>query len=238
MKGHALIFLLFVWIGSCLAVLGMSSAADELEFTHDFETGDLRGWTIVEGEVFDFQPTFGDNSAVRGNVPSGHEGDWWFGGYEKYQGPDIGKEKGQQPGDVQTDRPKGILESIPFRIIGEKITFLIGGGNHPWETEVEAVLGPTCVNLEIDGEMARTATGPARETMQRETWDVSDLKGETAVIRLYDLCGSNGMWGHFNFDDVNQIDANGKEISWERILLAVESADRLPAAWGAIKRGH
>jgi len=56
------------------------------DFTTDFETGDLKGWTKT-GDAFDFQPTKGDNPTARNrNQPSKHEGDWWIGGYEKYQG--------------------------------------------------------------------------------------------------------------------------------------------------------
>lgn len=232
MKLCALVFLLSV--GLILLYSGLSHVvAADPDFTHNFETGDLSGWTIVEGDAWDFQPTFGDNPTARARgQPSQHEGDWWIGGYEKYQGPDIGKKKGQSPGMVQGDGPQGILESIPFKIIGEEISFMIAGGNHPW---VEGGAGSTCANLEIDGEVVHTTTGANTETFRTEAWDVSDLKGKKAVIRLYDL--NSGGWGHINFDNVFQVDANGKEIPWEKVL-AVRPAGKLSAAWGAIKCGY
>jgi len=233
MRRDKLVFLVFVFVS--LGLLHSSTscviAADNM-FNGDFETGDLTGWTVVEdsGPVWDFQPTFGDNPTARARgQASNHEGDWWLGGYEKFQGPDA---KGQVLGGIQGDGPVGILESIPFKIIGEEMSFLIGGGTHPW---VEGGTGATCANLEINGEMVLTATGLNTETLGRQSWDISGLKGDKAVIRLYDL--NAGGWGHLNFDDVFQVDESGNKISWEEVM-AVESTGKLSTAWGAIKRGH
>jgi levanase len=52
----------------------------------------------------------------------------------------------------------------------------------------------------IDGAVYRKSTGKCTETMVRETWDVSDLIGRKAMIRLVDNAG--GGWGHINFDDL------------------------------------
>ena len=222
----ASVFIASVLLYSCASHV----SADEIKFTGDFETGDLTGWTIVEGDVWDFQPTFGDNPTARNRgMPSQHEGDWWIAGYEKYQGPEA---RGQNLGGTQGDAPQGILESMEFEIIGEEISFMIAGGNNPW---VEGGTGSTCINLEIDGKMVRTATGANTETFRTDKWDVSDLKGKKAVIRLYDL--SSGGWGHFNFDNVFQVDANGNKISWES-KLAIEPFRKLTTAWGSIKSEH
>ncbi|HGE71552.1 TPA: hypothetical protein ENX78_11995, partial [Candidatus Poribacteria bacterium] len=73
----------------------------------DFESGDLRGWTKT-GNAFDNQPTLGDNPKARNRESSRHQGKWWIGGYEKYQGkPD------QKPGDIQGDQLTGTLTSEP-----------------------------------------------------------------------------------------------------------------------------
>ena len=45
-----------------------------------------------------------------------------------------------------------------------------------------------------------SATGKCTETMHRETWDVIDLYGERAQVRLID--DSDAGWGHINFDDL------------------------------------
>ena len=198
-------------------------------FTHDFETGDFTGWTRSKDDAaFEFQPTFGDNPTARNRgQPSNHEGDWWIGGYEKYQGPDA---KGQVAGGIQGDAPVGDLTSIEFKIIGDRISFLIGAGNHPWVDPKGD--GSTCVNLEIDGKVEMTETGLNTETMHRAEWDVSKLKGKMAVIKLYDR--NAGGWGHINFDDVYQTAANGDEILWETVF-AVDAFGKLPTTFGAVK---
>ena len=198
-------------------------------FNNDFETGDLTDWE-KDGEAFDFQPTWGDNPTARNRgQPSEHQGDWWLGLYEKYQGPDIGKKEGQNPGQTQGDGPQGTLTSIEFTIIGETMNFLIGGGNHAWDVAP----APCCVNLEIKGKVERTATGNATETMSRKEWDVSDLKGKTARLVVVD--NNSGGWGHPNFDDVHQADSKGENIPWDRVL-AVDARGKLAVTWAQMKK--
>ena len=197
-------------------------------FNNDFETGDLTDWEKT-GTAFDFQPTWGDNPTARNrNQPSQHQGEWWLGLFEKYQGPDKGAELGQSAGDVQGDGPTGELTSIEFKIVGDTMNFLIGGGNHPWGDA-----SPCCVNLVINEEVELSATGNATETMSRKEWDVSDLKGKTAQIVVVDNNG--GGWGHPNFDDIHQADANGKNIPWDRVL-AVEAQGKLAVSWAQMKK--
>ena len=75
----------------------------------DFEKGDLTNWTAT-GDAFDFQPTRDDNPTVRRrNQPSEHQGKYWIGTFEKYNGkPEF------SPGQIQGDRPTGTLTSISF----------------------------------------------------------------------------------------------------------------------------
>lgn len=178
----------------------------------DFETGDLRGW-IKTGNAFDYQPTLGDNPKARNRESSNHQGRWWIGGYEKYQG-----KPGQKPGDTQGDEPTGTLTSTPFIIRGDRISFLIGGGNHPW-VEPDGK-GSTCVNLLIDGKVVRTATGNNFETMRRHIWDVSKFRGRRAVVQLIDR--NKGGWGHINFDDLHQMTRWQAERGDFLIYLAME----------------
>ena len=177
-------------------------------FNNDFETGDLTDWEEKTGEAFDFQPTWGDNPTARNRgQPSQHQGDWWLGLAEKYQGPDKGAKLGQKPGDLAdgVDAPQGTLTSIEFTIVGETMNFLMGGGNRAWDTAE-----PCCVNLVINNEVERTMTGNSTESMTRKEWDVSDLKGKTVQLVVVDK--SSGGWGHPNFDDVHQADSKGEII--------------------------
>jgi len=151
----------------------------------DFENGDLTNWT-ASGNAFDFQPTKGDNPTARTrHEPSRHQGTYWIGTFEKYQG-----KPGQKPGQRQADRPTGLLKSIPFQIDYERITFLIGGGK-----KTESVY----VALVIDGREVLKTTGNNRETMKRQTWDVKTYEGKSAHILISDQ--SNKGWGHINADN-------------------------------------
>ena len=202
-------------------------------FNNDFETGDLTDWEEKTGDAFDFQPTYGDNPTARNRgQPSNHQGDWWLGLAEKYQGPDKGAKLGQKPGDLagngKPDLPQGTLTSIEFTIVGETMNFLIGGGNRAWGTAE-----PCCVNLVINGKVERTITGESHETMKRKEWDVADLKGKTAQLVVIDK--SSGGWGHPNFDDVHQADARGKDIPWDQVL-AVDARGKLAVSWAQMKK--
>ena len=200
-------------------------------FNNDFETGDLTDWEKT-GDAFDFQPTYGDNPTARNRgQASQHQGDWWLGLAEAYQGPD--NKNGQRPGDLagngQPDLPQGTLTSIKFKIVGETMNFLMGGGDRPWEENPE----PCCVNLVINENVERTMTGSNTETMTRREWDVSDLKGKIAQLIVVD--NSSGGWGHPNFDDVHQADAIGKNIPWDRVL-SVDASGKLAVSWAQMKK--
>ncbi len=202
-------------------------------FNNDFETGDLTDWEEKTGDAFDFQPTWGDNPTARDRgQPSKHQGDWWLGLAEKYQGPDKGAALGQNPGDLagngNPDLPQGTLTSIEFTIVGETMNFLMGGGNRPWGD-----VNPCCVNLLINDKVERTMTGSNTETMTRREWDTSDLKGKTAQLRVID--NHTGGWGHPNFDDVHQADRNGDNIPWDRVL-AVDARGKLAVSWAQMKK--
>lgn len=151
--------------------------------TWDFEDGNLAGWN-KSGSAFDFQPTWGDNVAARGAGHSGHVGNYWIGTYEHY----VGQESIQAQGNIQGDVPTGILRSTPFRINGDTISFLLGGGK-------------SCsVKLIVNGITVRAASGNDAEAMNRVVWDVSAYRGMAAVLEVVD--DSSAMWGHINFDDV------------------------------------
>jgi hypothetical protein len=159
----------------------------------DFEMGDLTNWT-AEGNAFDFQPTKGDNPTARGrkSQPSQHQGDFWIGTFEKYQGAAK-----QRPGKTQGDKPTGTLTSVTFEIKGDKISFLVGGGKSK-DREM--------VSLLVDGQGVFQAMGKRKETLQPVVWDVSAYKGKNAQIIIKDA--HPGGWGHINADDFRYAGVN------------------------------
>jgi hypothetical protein len=165
-------------------------------FTLDFETGDLRGWTKT-GTAFDYQPTLDDNpTARRRGQPSRHQGRYWIGGYEKYQG-----KPGQRPGNVQGDRPQGTLTSPSFTIPSGSLSFLVGGGSSV----------KTRIELLVWGKSVLQASGRNTETMHRVTWNLSSYAGKTGRIRIVD--DTSGGWGHINVDDFRFVGAKPRPVS-------------------------
>ena len=165
--------------------------AQTYPFTLDFEDGTLRGWTAT-GDAFKFQPTRGDNPTARNrNQPSNHQGKYWIGTYEKYQG-----NRDERAGEVQGDGPQGYLTSAAFTIPKGRLTFLVGGGASG-NTKVELLAGPSS-DIEFM-KVAHSASGKDSETMERVSWDLSAQAGKTGKIRIVDA--SSGPWGHINVDD-------------------------------------
>ena len=90
-----------------------------------------------------------------------------------------------------SDQPQGKLISPPFTIERPWIGFLIGGGQHAEKT---------CINLLVDGQVVRTATGLDREQLQPHDWNVKDLFGKEARLEIVDA--ASGGWGHVNVDQI------------------------------------
>lgn len=113
----------------------------------DFERGNLYGWT-KSGTAFNFQPTYGDNpTARRRRQPARMQGKWWIGTFEKRPNPRS------RAGAIQGDRPTGTLSSRRFRIVGNHIDFLIGGGCNIHYTRAELVIDGRGVVLRSKGKV-------------------------------------------------------------------------------------
>ncbi len=93
------------------------------------------------------------------------------------------------------DDAQGRLTSKPFAMARPYINVLLGGGNHP---------GTACINLLVDGKVARTATGRDSETLRWETWNVAELSGKQARIEIVDA--ESGGWGHVLVDTIDFAD--------------------------------
>lgn len=145
----------------------------------DFEGRDYGEWT-VEGEAF-------GNGPARGTLPNQME----VSGYEGRRL--VNSFNGG-------DDAIGTLTSPQFIIKRKFLSFLIGGGGYA---------GETCMNLLVDGEVARTATGVntepgGSEQLQWQAWDVGELDGREAVLQIVD--NRTGGWGHINVDQIVQSD--------------------------------
>jgi uncharacterized protein (DUF608 family) len=89
------------------------------------------------------------------------------------------------------DTTKGRLTSSTFKIERKFIAFRIGGGAHA---------GRTCMNLILDGQNVRTATGQNEEQLDWHEWDVTEFQGRSARLEIVDQ--STEGWGHINVDQI------------------------------------
>ncbi len=161
---------------------GRCLASDEGEgvVRFDFETGDLQGWDVVEGQ-FDYLVS--DRAEFHNRYPGvsnryNKEGEYYLSTVE------------QQPGKPSADRMTGVVESPVFVLCDGAMTFLMGGGKG------EDTYVTLCT---LDGKEVVRARGRNAEIMHRVEWNVPELVGRAVFIRIVDR--SSGGWGHITFDD-------------------------------------
>lgn len=98
--------------------------------------------------------------------------------------------------EIEGDGPQGTLTSPAFTIEKPYIAFRIGGGHY----EIH-----TCLNLLIDGKVAKSATGWNSDRLMPASWDVRLWRGRTARMQIVDH--ASGNWGHLNVADLVQTDS-------------------------------
>jgi len=142
-------------------------------------------------------------------------GTWTVSGACFGSGPAQGTLPGQQTVDgylgnglvntfLNGDTNTGALLSPPFTIQRIYLKFLIGGGSYRAEGGYG---GQTRVDLLVNGQVVQHAAGPGEwEHLDWEQWNVSNLLGQTAQIRIVD--SATGGWGHLNVDQILQSDTS------------------------------
>lgn len=187
---------------SGIVVSGVAAGAvpeqkpERLQF--DFETGDLQGWTVVEGR-FDTLVCDKETFRNRPNVKHNKQGKYFLTTLERPNGR----------GD---DGMTGVIESPVFVLTGASVSFLVGGGAHR-ETYVAL-----CTE---DGKEVLYARGKNTSVMQPVTWDTRKLVGRKAFLRVVDR--HRGGWGHVTFDDFRaaaHIDKQATDARFAARLLA------------------
>ena len=181
------------------------------------------------------QPEFVPQGTVLADFEGDNYGNWKTTGTAFGPGPARGKIGGQQSvsgfrgrGLVNSfldgDRSEGALTSPEFEITNDYLSFLIGGGNHA---------GKTCLNLLINGQVSRTATGDDAEQLAWKSWDVRNLRGRKAVLEIVDR--HTGGWGHINVDHILLADAPARSatepvlwVDWGRDFYAAVSWSDIP----------
>lgn len=155
------------------------------------------------------QLSFGQEDLLIADFEGANYGEWKVEGKAFGPGPAQGTLPGQMHVEgylgrglvnsfYQGDGTTGQLTSPVFRIQRKHISFLIGGGRD---------LEKTCLQLWIEGKKVLVATGGndqpgGSETLQVESWDVSEFVGKDAFLRIVDE--ATGGWGHINVDHIVQ----------------------------------
>ncbi|SES05576.1 Sucrose-6-phosphate hydrolase SacC, GH32 family [Salipaludibacillus aurantiacus] len=145
-----------------------------------FETGDLSGWEVLEGDAFS-DANVSPSTTYWDGVPFNHKGDYHLWGAEN-------------GGDDKT----GKLKSSHFELAGSgTVSFLIGGGNDSKNLYVALVHAETGKELmRATNDNFNDETG---ESYNRVTWDASEYKGEELFFKVVN--NLEGGWGHINVDD-------------------------------------
>lgn len=139
----------------------------------DFENGLPEGW-LVEGDDL----TLGEEQQPGSQKTSGFLGAFFLSTFT--------------PGTETGNRGKTQVHSPVFQIEKKYINFLISGGKYNNQSSV---------SLLVDGEPVRTASGEGAGEMKWASWDVSDLRGKDAQIRIRDDV-TNADYGHVNIDHI------------------------------------
>jgi fructan beta-fructosidase len=198
-----------VLVGTLAVATTAQDAARPDVLVADFEGDDYGGWKPT-GDAFGDAPARG---TLPGQMP-----------VEGYLG--RGLVNSFRGGDDST----GELTGPPFKIERTHLNFLIGGGG--WA-------GETCLDLIVDGRVVLTAVGPNRESGGSErlrwaAWDVSDLQGKEATLRVVDR--RQGGWGHINVDHIVQTDSPKLPRAASRSIALEKRFLHIPVKTGATRR--
>ncbi|MEU6228275.1 GH32 C-terminal domain-containing protein [Streptomyces sp. NPDC047042] len=171
----------------------------------DFEGGTYGGWTTT-GTAFGPAP-------ATGTLPGQQQ-------VSGFQG------SGLVNTFLNGDATAGTLTSPEFTIDKRYVNFLIGGGNHPVGSA-----DPTALELLVDGQIVRSATGKDAEALETASWDVGDLTGKKARIRVVDA--NTGSWGHINADQIELSDTQAQPGSQETSVNLVVDGQVVRSATGS-----
>ncbi|WP_055527952.1 glycoside hydrolase family 32 protein [Streptomyces graminilatus] len=171
----------------------------------DFEGGTYGDWTTT-GDAFGSAP-------ANGTLPNQQQVSGFLGG-------------GLVNSYLNGDSTTGTLTSPEFTIAKKYVNFLVGGGNHPVGSA-----DPTAIELLVDGQVVRSATGKNSEALDWASWNVGDLAGKKARIRIVDE--NTGGWGHLDVDHIMLSDTKAQPVSQETSVNLIVDGKVVRSATGA-----
>jgi arabinofuranosyltransferase len=144
-----------------------------------FESKPYPGWSAT-GEAFERWPS---NARGRRQFPIWGRERWFASSYHPTRGDSV----------------VGSLRSAPFQLVGDRLLIRVAGGRDPRALRVE---------LLVDERIVAWATGHDSEIFALHSWDVSELRGRMATLRVID--DARGPWGHIMVDEIQQWSANDR----------------------------
>ncbi|MFE6093666.1 GH32 C-terminal domain-containing protein [Streptomyces massasporeus] len=171
----------------------------------DFEGGGYGDWTTT-GDAFGSAP-------ATGTLPGQQDVSGFLG-------------SGLANSFLNGDSTTGTLTSPEFTLDKDYVNFLVGGGNHP-----SGSADPTAVELLVDGQVVRSTTGKDGEALNWAAWDVKNLAGKKARIRIVD--DNTGGWGHVNVDHIMLSDTEARPVSQETSVNLIVDGRVVRSATGA-----
>ena len=110
------------------------------------------------------------------------------------------------------DNSTGELLSKEFEINRNYVSLLLGGGNQH---------GLAGAELLVDGQAVRSTTGSDTEELLWHNWQVTDLVGKRAQVRIFDHATEG--WGHILADHVLLCDQPKSSYDYDRLKAYRES---------------
>jgi hypothetical protein len=128
---------------------------------------------------------------------------------------------------VVSDGDVGQLLSPSFGIEFNNIEIMMSGGDYPHRV---------CVNLIVDDQVVRTATGRNDDLLEAIAFDVSSFKGRQARVQIVDA--HRRVWGHINVDRIYQTDNPSAERVINKAPVGFgQTISQIQSRQGNLRRG-
>ncbi len=141
-------------------------------------------WPVRTGVAATSAPTFGDNGALRGDLPQHPQGHGWFSTLENYGGPLSGV---GQPGGLLPVNATATLETRPFLLGTGYLGVMIDCGASGADTYAAIIDADTGVELD------RLQPFPGYP-LQERIWNLTAFSGREVRLRIVDQDTMSGGW--------------------------------------------
>lgn len=183
------------------------------------------------------------NSEVLKTFDAKSFGEWTVEGTAFVDGPSGGEGSHHMVGflgngfassvNIRNEPAVGLLTSPPFIIERNSIHFLLGAHEIHFLPGTMENPDDLAIHLLVDDKVVRSKIPDEFHAMFWRSWNVSELKGKTARIRIVD--NDKRMWAHIDVDHIVQSDIPGEGLLIERTLTVTKPILNFPVKEGAVR---